>query len=145
MAWVFQPEEAKLCARGRPTKPHPTIKTDWDIRHRTTNQEVAHRPNGGWEPFRFALSEEKNVLAGRFCPSNARISLDMLATIITSWPTFMSSGKKVTLIGLFWPSTVLFFYATLNLGLFAPRNPGAAAPLRVDFLPVTDGCSRTLP
>ena len=89
--------------------------------------------------------DELNALAGRFCPSNARISLDIAATLITSWPTLMSSGKKVTLMVVFWLIAILFFQATLNLSSFAPRSLGAAVPIRVCFLPVTSSISRTLP
>jgi NitT/TauT family transport system substrate-binding protein len=73
----------------------------------------------------------------------ASISLDFPATLGTSWPTSMSSGKVVGLTVGFWLVAISFMHATLNLGLFAPHRAGAAVPFRVGFIPVT--CHLTCP
>jgi NitT/TauT family transport system substrate-binding protein len=73
----------------------------------------------------------------------ASISLDFPATLGTSWPTSMSSGKVVGLTVGFWLVAISFMHATLNLGLFAPHQAGAAVPFRVGFIPVT--CHLTCP
>jgi hypothetical protein len=54
-AYVTQPEEAKFRARGRPTKPHPAIRTDLGIRNFTTNA-FSPQSRGGYCQLSVAVS-----------------------------------------------------------------------------------------
>ena len=71
------------------------------------------------------------------------VSLDIVASLGTSLPTSMSSGKTVAVTVGLWLVAISFLHATLNLGLFAPHKAGVATPFRVGFIPVT--CHLTCP